>query len=1018
MKLQKHLLLIALLAIIMMFAFSAVALADELDDLPFPLRPDGETTMEYVASYVMRSVGLSELALGVYPRDHNAMAKSVGLLEGVDFVPTAECGFEDFAKMTANARPLFENLRLDPPQPFFVNGMAQPIFPYGSGTTAGAPFDTTGQGIARFTVYVETDFDSDKDGKPDLLMVFVQLPRAAVDKGMKVSTIYHAQPYNEGTNDDSYPTPAVMQTEGQAWLNANGVFEHEDLHDVVQPRVPVGEYTTKQMVDMARPTTDWRYNYAYSTSTRRATMTWGASNSNQISSSTINDHFLVRGYASVSAAGLGTANGEGVGTNFADIEIAAFKKVIDWLNGDAKAYSDRTSNIEVKADWSNGLVGMTGTSYGGTMPVGVASTGVKGLRTIVPVAAIMSGYEYVNQQGVSNLAAGYTAYLLYYVVSRMGTADWNPGADFRGRQLGYLQQMLNESTEIGGNYADHWQRRDYSFDGWFKDWGPSKMQASMLIVHGLNDNNVRPKQSVLMQRAAEKHGLEYRMIWDQGHHMTPNGHMIGDYVYQDWLNLWFSHYLYDVDNNVLDMLPPVYAQDNLTGDYLPYDSWDPGFRFVLDKHDRVVPAAAASFAAYAAPVYEVPVENTIDFFRMNDDEKAYYSELYGNIDPAAGISAAVADIMPLAAAADIEEGSFTIINSANGTSSWQNQINVPTAGSTLYSLVLPEDITVKGVIEVHLRAAIETLGSNLGGATARHSIHARLAEVPAAGRTISAFGTTAVGSSIGTSVTVSGGVFNGGGLSPGNVVRFNRATALTYREIARGWMDMANPYAGYDSYTAHIDNRINLRDNIGVFHDYTLYLQPAVHSAKAGNKLSLIISFGHDSSTSYTGNNAFSVKIDNDASYISIPVAEQYPSVLASFIVNGKVYATQLVQLDKEAKDPGAPVMPAGKIFDGWRTGSESGPLFDFNTLLHEDINLYAAWYMPIPTASVEKLNGNKNNLTINITEKFSDGKKGSTYSKTFSIDNNAAGTYVVGPYKVYVDTKGNTQIRACEIVF
>jgi hypothetical protein len=68
------------------------------------------------------------------------------------------------------------------------------------------------------------------------------------------------------------------------------------------------------------------------------------------------------------------------------------------------------------------------------------------------------------------------------------------------------------------------------------------------------------------------------------------------------------------------------------------------------------------------------------------------------------------------------------------------------------------------------------------------------------------------------------------------------------------------------------------------------------------------------------------------------------------------------------------------------------------------------------PSAFVEKLNGNKNNLTITIVELLANGVV-NEYTKTFSIDNNAAATYTVGNYKVYVDTKGNTQIRACYIV-
>ncbi|MCL2124663.1 MAG: hypothetical protein FWH33_01585 [Oscillospiraceae bacterium] len=67
-------------------------------------------------------------------------------------------------------------------------------------------------------------------------------------------------------------------------------------------------------------------------------------------------------------------------------------------------------------------------------------------------------------------------------------------------------------------------------------------------------------------------------------------------------------------------------------------------------------------------------------------------------------------------------------------------------------------------------------------------------------------------------------------------------------------------------------------------------------------------------------------------------------------------------------------------------------------------------------SAVVEKQNGNQNKLTITVTEKFKDGTT-KTYTKSFQINNNAAGTYEVGAYKVYVNTKGNTQIRECYIV-
>ena len=69
-----------------------------------------------------------------------------------------------------------------------------------------------------------------------------------------------------------------------------------------------------------------------------------------------------------------------------------------------------------------------------------------------------------------------------------------------------------------------------------------------------------------------------------------------------------------------------------------------------------------------------------------------------------------------------------------------------------------------------------------------------------------------------------------------------------------------------------------------------------------------------------------------------------------------------------------------------------------------------------VPEAFVTKLNGNANDLTITITEELSDGTI-NTLVETFSIKNNAADTYTVGNYNVYVDTKGNTQIRDCYII-
>ncbi|MCL2163164.1 MAG: DUF4832 domain-containing protein [Oscillospiraceae bacterium] len=69
-----------------------------------------------------------------------------------------------------------------------------------------------------------------------------------------------------------------------------------------------------------------------------------------------------------------------------------------------------------------------------------------------------------------------------------------------------------------------------------------------------------------------------------------------------------------------------------------------------------------------------------------------------------------------------------------------------------------------------------------------------------------------------------------------------------------------------------------------------------------------------------------------------------------------------------------------------------------------------------IPTATVEKCSGNSNILNIVVDEVYSDGAV-VVFTETYTIDNNSEGIYRVGPYTVYVNTKGNDQIREIYVV-
>src|SRR5262245_11091086 len=68
--------------------------------------------------------------------------------------------------------------------PVFMNGMAQVV----------PAFSDTAQWI-RQELWVETNFDSDHDGKPDRVHVDVTRPRQTETEGLKVPILYGSSPY-------------------------------------------------------------------------------------------------------------------------------------------------------------------------------------------------------------------------------------------------------------------------------------------------------------------------------------------------------------------------------------------------------------------------------------------------------------------------------------------------------------------------------------------------------------------------------------------------------------------------------------------------------------------------------------------------------------------------------------------------------------------------------------------------------------------------------------------------------
>ena len=158
---------------------------------------------------------------------------------------------------------------------------------------------------------------------------------------------------------------------------------------------------------------------------------------------------------------------------------------------------------------------MTGCSYGGTLPFEVATSGVKGLRTIIPFAGIASWYDYTNSQGAPlYLDADYANKLAAF---NSGAAflddDWTVIND---DYASFLWQLAEDQKATNGNYGEIWSKLDYSVDA-------SKINCSALIVHGMNDFNVCTKHSDLMARSFAKAGQEFKLVLHQDGHNILNG---------------------------------------------------------------------------------------------------------------------------------------------------------------------------------------------------------------------------------------------------------------------------------------------------------------------------------------------------------------------------------------------------------------------------------------------------------------------------------------------------------------
>ena len=226
------------------------------------------------------------------------------------------------------------------------------------------------------------------------------------------------------------------------------------------------------------------------------------------------------------------------------VETLGAKAVIDWLNGRARGW-DATTGEPVTADWTTGAVGMVGVSYNGTLPNQVATTGVEGLETIVPISAISSWYDYYRANGLvvaphsETQGVGDNAFL--------GEDTDVLGAFIGGPRMldercaGVLDFLNRAQDRTTGDWNPFWQRRDYLHR-------VGGVEASVFVVHGLNDWNVKTKAFAEWWYRLAAAGVDRKIWLHNGGHGGPGG--AGAAPYRTAQNRWFDRYLFGVPNGV------------------------------------------------------------------------------------------------------------------------------------------------------------------------------------------------------------------------------------------------------------------------------------------------------------------------------------------------------------------------------------------------------------------------------------------------------------------------------------
>nr|WP_276204635.1 CocE/NonD family hydrolase C-terminal non-catalytic domain-containing protein [Amycolatopsis vancoresmycina] len=207
-------------------------------------------------------------------------------------------------------------------------------------------------------------------------------------------------------------------------------------------------------------------------------------------------------------------------------DVGSGTAVVNWLNGRAKAFDAPGGGRPVRADWATGNVGAIGKSQDGATAIGMAASGVAGLKTIVPIEGVADNYAQLVANGAP-----------------LATPE-NTGSSFtyneRAAELCKpFEADLKARAGTNGDYTAYWQSVHYV---------PRPGQASVLVAQGFGDWVVAPGQFAGYWDALGRAGVPRKAWLSQAGHTDPFDLQRTQWV--ETLHSWFDRWLLGLHNGV------------------------------------------------------------------------------------------------------------------------------------------------------------------------------------------------------------------------------------------------------------------------------------------------------------------------------------------------------------------------------------------------------------------------------------------------------------------------------------